>query len=118
MSRLCTCHRACRHYVRGSDEALLPADRLAAIDDRILKTLVDAADSFDAESLTFEPACGIHGTHPARNSECVCPGTRYSALEFIEALTLDVQASKMLRRPAGQPNRRRNGETRLALVAG
>lgn len=117
MSRRCQCHRQCRHSVRGSDEALLPAERLAIIDDPILKTLVDAADAFDADSLTFDPACGIHGTHPARNSECICSGTRYSALEFIEALALDVRAAKSRIEPAGRPGRKDASVRPLSLAA-
>lgn len=108
----------CRHVARGSDEALLPAERLAIIDEPFLKVLVDAADAFDADSLTFDPACGIHGTHPARNSECICSGTRYSALEFVQAFMLDVKAAQAGRKEYGRPGRKDAAHVRgLSLAA-
>lgn len=91
MSRVCQCHRTCRHLVRGGvGDALLPPRKLRMLE-AVAGVMVDAADSFDSESLQFDPECEVHGVHPVANSECRCPGTRYSAAEFVAAVVLDMR---------------------------
>jgi hypothetical protein len=115
MSRVCQCSARCRHVVRGGDPLLMP-DRLVRLAD-VLGVLVDSADAFDAESLQFDPACGLHGTRSITNAECVCQGRRYSAAEFIQALMLDVRSAQSRTAPAGRPNAARPHNPRLELVA-
>ena len=113
VARRCQCSRNCRHLARGSD-ALLPAERLVQLEP-MLSTLIDAAAGYDDASLIFDPACGVHGERSVSNVECSCRGEPTSALEFIQALILDVRSARVIaqNRPAGQPHRRRDGTMRL-----
>ncbi len=72
---------------------LLSAAQLVALEP-IMDTLLDAADAYDMDNLTFVAGCGIHGARPESNVECTCTGTRYSAVEFIHALALNVKTAK------------------------
>jgi hypothetical protein len=106
VSRLCSCHRKCRHLASSGSEALLQAERLLALED-VLPILIDAADAFDSDSLTIDADCAIHGTRPTSNSECSCRGTRYTASEFIQTLQIDVRAAAHRREPLSQDRRAR-----------
>lgn len=92
MSRLCGCHRKCRHLVPTGTDRLLPPAELTELAP-FLGMLTDAADAFDADALTMVPECEVHGPKAVSNAECICRGTRYSAVEFVQALGLDVRAS-------------------------
>lgn len=96
---------------------MLPDDRLLPLEP-LLGMLMDVADVYDMDMLAFDAGCGIHGSTLVSDTECSCQGKRYSAVEFVEQLQLDVRSARADREnPAGQPNRRRNGETRVSLVA-
>lgn len=114
-SRRCKCHRNCPHLARGSD-ALLAAERLAQLAP-VLATLVDAADAYDSDGLIFDPDCGVHGERSVSNTECSCKGEPTSAMEFVQALVLDVRSARRVE-PAGRPGRKDAASVRsLQLTA-
>lgn len=113
-SRRCQCTRRCGHLARGS-EALQPASRLLKLEP-VLAVLIDAAEAYDSDGLAFDPGCGIHGEVPVSNVECSCKGDPTSALEFIQALILDVKSARR-NEPAGRPGRKDAAHVRaLSLV--
>ena len=113
--RRCTCSRNCRHLARGSD-ALLPAERLVQLEP-LLSTLIDAAAGYDDAGLIFDPACGVHGERSVSNVECSCRGEPTSALEFVQALILDVRSARR-NEPSGRPGRKDAAHLRsLAMAA-
>ena len=114
MTRRCRCRNRCPHWTRGG-LSMLPTDRLAALEPA-LRTLIDAADAFDQAGLQIDPECGRHGTRPTPDDECICSGTRYSALEFAEWLQLEMRAAGATVEPAGRPGRKEAAERRLVLV--
>jgi hypothetical protein len=119
MSRLCSCSRNCRHLAPGSNESLLQAERLIALEG-VLATLVDAADAFDSDSLFIDSECDLHGPRAVSNAECICRGTRYTASEFVQALILDVRSAAQRREPLSQDRRARwarKNRASLQLVA-
>ena len=94
MARLCTCKSRCQHLVPTGTQALLPPHRLLQLE-RFLGTLVDAADAFDSDSLILDPECHVHASpelvgdgHP-----CSCRAERVTAVEFIQALQIDVKSA-------------------------
>ena len=104
MARRCMCHRRCQHILRGND-ALLPAEQLAHLEP-IIGVLIDAAFGYDADSLALDPKCGIHGTKAISNAECTCRGERYSALEFVQALEIELRTAGAARFESGNRPRR------------
>lgn len=95
---------------------LVSASQVAALEP-LLDTLLDVADAYDMGSLSYTPRCPIHSAEPRSNSECTCLGTRYTAVEFVQALAADVRAAGIRSNgPAGQPNRRRDGHLRVSLL--
>jgi hypothetical protein len=114
VTRRCQCSRNCRHLARGSD-ALLPADRLRQLGP-VLATLIDAADAYDSDGLIFDPACGVHGEQSVSNVECTCRGEPTSALEFVQALILDVRSAGRAE-PAGRPGRKDAAHVRSLSLA-
>lgn len=116
MARRCQCSRKCKHWAPGPT-ALLNDERLAALES-VMDVLVDAADAFDSDSLHFDPACRVHGVRPEPHVECTCEGMRTTALEFIDALAVDVRGAVRANgrhEPAGRPGRRAAAERREGL---
>ncbi len=114
MSRLCACHHACRHMVRGTSAEILPPERLAELS-AVLGTLVDAADGFDNDGLQIDPECGIHGERAISNAECICIGERFTASEFIQALQAEVR-SRARFEPGHRPRRMKDGSISLVIA--
>lgn len=110
-SRRCRCRRSCGHLARGTD-ALQPRERLTQLMP-VLAILIDCAEAYDSDGLVYDPECGVHGELPVNNVECSCQGERTSAVEFVQALVLDVRSAGAIHRPAGQPNRLHEGVSRL-----
>jgi hypothetical protein len=102
-TRRCHCSRNCGHFARGTD-ALQPAERLLQLEP-VLAVLIDAADAYDSDGLAFDPECGVHGERSVSNVECSCKGDLTSALEFVQALILDVRSARR-NEPAGRPGRK------------
>ena len=69
------------------------------------RTLIDAADAFDSDGLVFDLDCEVHGTRPVSNASCTCSGERMSAVEFVQALFVDVRNAG---RPADRPDHTEN----------
>ena len=99
MSRRCDCTRACLHLVPSRHYEPLLKDAALVELDAVLATLVDAADSFDSNGLVINALCEVHGEMAVSNAVCICRGERYSAVEFIQALALDVREAVAQRRP-------------------
>jgi hypothetical protein len=114
MSRLCECHHACRHLVRGTAAELLPPERLVELS-AVLGTLVDAADAFDNDGLQIDPECGIHGERAISNAECICIGERFTAAEFVQALQVEVRSRGRFE-PGHRPRRMKDGSMSLAIA--
>ena len=115
VSRRCQCRRGCPHLARGS-EALQPAERLLKLEP-VLSVLIDAADAYDSDGLAFDPDCGVHGERAVSNSECSCKGDPTSALEFVQALIIDVRSARR-NEPAGRPGRKDAAYVRTLSRAG
>ena len=103
------------HLARGSD-ALQPAERLLELQP-VLAVLIDAAAAYDSDGLIFDEACGIHGETAVSNVECSCKGDPTSALEFVQALILDVRSARRSE-PAGRPGRKDAASVRTLSRAG
>lgn len=110
MARRCTCSNRCKHWSSAS-VVLVPSDRLQQLAP-VLATLIDAADLYDQDALQFDPACRVHGDQWDRAAECTCEGERTTALEFVQALVVDVRSAAVTTLPAGRPNRKLNGTAR------
>lgn len=101
MSRLCLCHRRCRHRVAGlGKSALVDPTKLAQLED-VIGILADAADAFDLDGLVIDPRCEVHGPTAEAHGICSCDGPRHSAVEFIQTLQIDVRNAAS--RPRGAP---------------
>ena len=121
MSRFCRCSRGCRHLVpRIGSGHVAPIERLEALLPA-LDALIDAAADFDEDGLAISPDCEVHGERPVTNSECTCRGQRYSAVEFVQTLILDIhvrgQRSTLSSESLGAAARRRHSESRMVSVA-
>ena len=114
MPRRCHCRSRCPHWARGS-RIILPEDRVAALAPAI-GILMEIADLFDQDGLQLDPTCGVHGQHLSPSAECSCIGPRYTAVEMVQSLEIHVKAAGAYIRPAGQPNRQRDGELRLVVT--
>lgn len=103
MSRYCGCRRGCRHLVASlGKSALVDPTRLARLEDAI-GILVDAADAFDLDGLVLDPACEVHGPTDVAHGVCSCRGERHTAVEFIQALQIDVRMA-VARAPVRVPH--------------
>jgi hypothetical protein len=76
--------------VPSGSEALLPPNRLEQLAP-VFATLIDAADAFDSDTLVIDVDCEVHGPRAVSNAECSCSGERFSAVEFVQALGLDIR---------------------------
>ncbi|MCA1570872.1 MAG: hypothetical protein LC798_11245 [Chloroflexi bacterium] len=69
-----------------------PAERLSLLEPQ-MRALVDAAAVFDEAGLQFVPECPLHGDRWVSEAQCICVGQRWTAVEFVQWLAVDIRGS-------------------------
>lgn len=99
----------------GGGRLLAPAKLLQL--EGVLGVLVDAADGFDMDGLAIDLTCEVHGPSPIPNGTCMCRGERVSAVEFVQALMIDVRSAGQSRRGDHRENSRSGQRQRYGAEA-